>query len=93
MDIVFLKLKNIFLQKYYQYHLKYFKFLTCANEIYSWKSKGMSEQIIRKKTSDITSNNIFSATLTDTCLLLVIEFNENCLIRSSISAFRKVVNL
>ena len=22
---------------------KYFKFLTCANEIYSWKSKGMSE--------------------------------------------------
>ena len=41
----------------------------------------------------MTSDNVFAPTLVDTRPLLVVKFNGNCLIRSIITAFRKVINL
>ena len=41
----------------------------------------------------MTSDNVFAPTLVDTRPLLVVKFNGNCLIRSIITAFRKLINL
>ena len=68
----------------------YFKPFTRTNEIYSWKSKGISEESIENIT---TSDNTFSPRLTDSRPLPVVKSNRNCLLRNNISAFKKVINL
>ena len=54
MDIILLKVKNIFFSKILPNYLvfisakKYLEFFAHISETYSWKSKGLSEKIIEK---------------------------------------------
>ena len=60
---------------------KYFKFFSGNQEIYSWKSKGMSEESIENKT---TSENTFALTLVSFYPLSHAKVAGNCLVNNTI---------
>ena len=67
---------------------KYIEIFSGTQGIYSWSSKGMSEESIKNPRSD----NTFTPSLINYPLLNV-KFDGHCLINSNISIFRKVINL
>ena len=68
-------------------HIKYF---TNTTRVKSWKSNRMSKEIIENITK--LDNNLVS-TFVDPHLLLDMDFNGDCLIKSDISIRTKVINL
>ena len=89
MDIVFLKVQNIFLQVYYKIS-KYLYQLINALSILLVSKKGMSEESIKNPSN---SNNNFAPSLINSYSLPDIKFSGNCLANSNIFVFRKVINL
>ena len=78
MDIAFLKyFSSAVLQNYLLFISanKYFKSFSCTTQIYSWKSKGMSEGSIENIT---TSDNTFAPTLINSYPLPDVKLGENC---------------
>ena len=89
MDIVFLKVQNIFLQVYYKI-TKYLYQLINTLSILLVSKKGMSEESIKNPSN---SNNNFAPSLINSYPLPDVKFNGNCLANSNIFVFRKVINL
>ena len=58
---------------------KYIKYFNGTNQIYSWKSNGMSEESIENIT---TSNGPFAPTFVDHCILPDVNFKGHCSINN-----------
>ena len=71
--------------------IKYNKYFHYAARIYSWKSNGMSEEIIIVNITKSGSN--FASTFADHHSLPKINFNGHYLIKNNISLPKKVINL
>ena len=69
---------------------KYIEFYNMTQQMYSWKSQGMSDESIKNTGSDQT---ILDPSLTNHRPLPLAKFSGNCLRMSSISVHQKVVNL
>ena len=69
---------------------KYFKYFTGTTRNESWKSNGMSEEIIENITK---SDSNFAPTFVDHHLLSDINFNGDCLIKNNISIPKKAIYL
>ena len=69
---------------------KYIKYFHGTAQIYSWSSRGMSEESIENITK---SDSNFPVTLVDYHSLPDINFNGQCLIKDNISTPKKVITL
>ena len=69
---------------------KYFRFFTNTSQIYSWKSKGFSEESIENIT---TSDRNFGRYLINYYPLANVEFNGHCLVNNNTAASIKIINL
>ena len=69
---------------------KYIKYFSGTIRIESWKSNGISEKNIRKRTK---SDKNFAPTFVEHHLLPGMTFNGQCLIKNNISIPKKVINL
>ena len=73
--------------------MKYFsctKHFSCTTWIESWKSKGVSEESTENLTK---SDSNFALTFADHHFLLHMIFDGHCLIKSTISTPKKLINL
>ena len=77
-------------QNYLVFVKKYIRYFSGTTWIDSWKSSGMSEEDMENITK---SDNNFAPTFVNHHLLLDINFNGHCLIKSNISIPKKVTNL
>ena len=69
---------------------KYIKYFNGTNQIYLWKSNGMSEEGIK----DITkSNSLFAPTFVNDYILPGVNFNGHCLISNNISIPKNLINI
>ena len=69
---------------------RYINFFKNTHEIYSWKSKGKSEESIKNPPG---LDNTVDQSLINSYLLPDVKLGGNCLMNSNISVLRKVVNL
>ena len=69
---------------------KHIKFFSDSQEIYLWKSKGMSEEIIKNLPG---SKDTFPLGLINSYPLSDIKLKRNCLINSNIAVFWKAIDL
>ena len=60
---------------------KYVKYFSGTNQIYSWKSNGISEESIRNITK---SDSFFAPTFVNHYLFRDVNFNGHCLINNNI---------
>ena len=68
---------------------EYVKYFNSTNQIYSWKSNGMSEENVENLTK---SNSLFAPTFANHYILPDVNFNENSLI-NNISFPKKIINI
>ena len=68
----------------------YIKYFSSTSWLESWKSNGMSKDIIKNITK---SDSNFASNFVDHQLLPDKNFNEHCLIKNSISISKKVINV
>ena len=69
---------------------KHIKFFSDSQGIYLWKSKGMSEEIIKNPPG---SEDTFALGLINSYPVSGIKLKSNCLINSNIAVFGKAINL
>ena len=69
---------------------KYIKYFSGTTQIESWKSNGMSEEIIENITK---SDSNFAPNFVDHHLLPDMNFSGHCLIKNKISIPKKVIDL
>ena len=69
---------------------KYIKYFSGTTQIESWKSNGMSEEIIENITK---SDSNFAPNFADHHLLPDMNFSGHCLIKNKISIPKKVIDL
>ena len=68
---------------------KYIELFSGTSETYLWKSKGISEEIIKNTAGP---NQNFASNLTGSYSLPDATFNGHCLMNSNNSIFKKLIN-